>query len=66
MATARVKVTLEVEVRSSWGNECKLEQIEKQATEDALGALRNGLRDRFTIIGAPEVICILVPTKGKL
>lgn len=43
--TAVAIVTLEVavEVPGTWGSDCTVEQIDKQATESALGALRQGV-----------------------
>lgn len=35
-ATAIVSVTLAIEVNSPWGSDCTLQQVKKQATEEAL------------------------------
>lgn len=42
-AIARVQVTLQFDVGSSWGAEASVEQIYNQAREEALQALRYGV-----------------------
>ncbi len=42
-ARARVTVTVEISLPSVWGIDCPMEQIMKQAKDDAVGALRGGL-----------------------
>ncbi len=39
-ATAIVTVTIEVHHVGSWGLECKMDQVHKQAVESAVGRLR--------------------------
>lgn len=63
MASARVKLTIEVHVPSSWGKDCKIDQVESQATEEALNIVRRDLGRVCTIIGEPVVSMIIVPTK---
>ena len=63
-ATTRAVVTLTVEVRDcgNWGLACALEQVQKQATESAIGRVRNLLErtgeKSVTIIGAVKVLAI--------
>lgn len=64
-ATARVRVTLEVEA-GVWGDTCTLRQLNEQAAESALGKLRRLLNNqdaqsdgRVTIVGAPKVTGVL-------
>jgi hypothetical protein len=61
-AKARVQLTVEVEA-SSWGGECSIGQLYKQAAESARGtliaALKPGEHGRVTIIGEPKVIGII-------
>ncbi len=74
-ATARVQVTLEIEVHDTWGGDCPTDQIRKQATSSALNELRKGLiiygsttslpampeqKRQAIVIGEPRVICVLV------
>ena len=74
---ASVRVTLEIEVSDSWGPDCSMGQVESQATSAALGAIARGVtiggrpgsdtdpktRGWATVIGTPEVIAIVTPTK---
>jgi hypothetical protein len=63
-ATARVTLTVDIEVGSTWGDTCPIAQIHKQATEDALGILRRMKEPNrvapYTIVGEPRVRAILV------
>ncbi len=69
IAHARVRVTLDIEVSGSWGGDCDVDQIEKQAATEALGACRRGLvidmmgnnpaNLRATVVGTPEVEAVL-------
>jgi hypothetical protein len=74
-ATAIVSVTLAVEVGSSWGGDCTMAQVKKQATEEAvrrLGHLRGQTSDRHVQDGVDgshitEVRAIrIVLNEGKL
>lgn len=62
-ATARVKVVLEISVSDSWGEDCKVDQIRKQATESALRVLGNLQTSIVRIVGTPEVTAVLIPLK---
>lgn len=58
--TARVTVTLELTGLGSWGADCNLEQVYKQATDQAVGRLRNGLdAQKFKIVGDVKVEAII-------
>jgi hypothetical protein len=69
-ARARVQVTLEFLVTDTWGDDCKVDQVYKQAAESAIGQLRRGClvsvasalaRDgEARVIGDPKVTAILV------
>lgn len=52
--SARVTVSLEIAVPSTWGPECKMSQIYDQAKVDALGILRQ-IAHPHTIVGKPTV-----------
>lgn len=61
IAYANVTVTLKVRAEGSWGDECTIKQINKQAKESALGAIRRGLQNnRFSIIGDPKVDTVTI------
>jgi hypothetical protein len=62
-AKARVRVTLEIPVGDSWGEECDIAQIHRQAKESALGMIRNSQFHELklaVIVGEPVVTAILV------
>jgi hypothetical protein len=62
---ARVTVTLEIPAGSSWGPECAMSQIKKQATENVLGKIRQattasgGALAGAKVVGEPKVQAIL-------
>lgn len=68
---AVVRLQVEVRVHDAWGFDCKLEQVEKQARESAVGALMRGVSINHMrhwrgsdvaarIIGEPQVQAVLV------
>jgi hypothetical protein len=62
-AKARVRVTIDIPVGDSWGEECDIAQVHRQAKESALGMLRNSKfheLQRAVIVGEPVVTAILV------
>lgn len=54
---ATVQVTVEVEASGCWGPECSMEQVIRQASESAVGQIRNALT-RYRIVGDPAVTTI--------
>lgn len=70
-ATARVTMTVELRVGGTWGDECDIAQIHKQAAEEAIGILRRMKEPQrvapYTIIGEPIVRAVLVDraTEGE-
>lgn len=68
-ATAKVRLLVEVDVNSSWGKDCGVEQIHKQAADEAQGVIRqmyqkpDEYRNRVRIVGPPEVIAVIVKTE---
>jgi hypothetical protein len=65
-ATARVQLTLEVDVRSVWGAECALSQIYEQASNDArdaVGVLIAGSAG-MRIVGVQKIEAIIVTREG--
>jgi hypothetical protein len=62
IATARVRITLDIQLTDRWGNDCPLEQVQNQAKDSVLGMLRNSDRHEFVraqIVGEPHVTAIL-------
>jgi len=70
-ATSRVTVTVEIDTGGSWGADCTVEQVQKQAADSARAALMKGLvldlnsmgKDTKTtarIVGEPKILAILV------
>lgn len=59
-ATAKVRVTLEVRT-GTWGKDCSVTQLFKQAGDDALTAVRNLVTNDSTIkiVGEPEVFAVI-------
>jgi hypothetical protein len=67
-AMAIATVTVEISGLGSWGTSCSVEQVHRQASEEAVGFLRNlvaGNRGehRLRIIGQPEVKTITTERK---
>lgn len=65
---ARVRLTIDIPVRSSWGADCTMAQIYKQAEQDAQDMLRqffekNNLIGRACVIGEPKVTAVLASNK---
>jgi len=54
---ATVQVTIEVEASSTWGPECSMDQIVRQASESAIGQIRHSLH-KYRIIGDPSVTTV--------
>ena len=64
ITTARVTVTIDMAVGDTWGPDCNLAQVRKQATEAALGKLRHALGQRdYQIVGEPIVKAIMTEIK---
>ena len=70
-ATARVTLTVEVDIKSTWGDDCKLDQIYKQAAEEAVNSLTQhiyrsgGFGGRIKVVGEPNVMCVLTTQKDR-
>lgn len=69
--TARVRVTLDIEVTDVWDDDARASQVRDQASVSAIGTLRqrmvevrdiNGTKvfpTKMTIVGEPEVTMIM-------
>jgi hypothetical protein len=70
-ATARVTLTVEVDIKSTWGDDCKLDQIYKQAAEEAVSSLTQhiyragGFGGRIKVVGEPNVMCVITTQKDR-
>ncbi len=64
-ASAVVTVTVEVRANGSWGPDCSVAQVHRQAAEEAVNSVRNALRhaaygDRMKVVGDPEIKTVIV------
>ena len=59
---AIVEVKLRIRADGSWGKNCTLEQISKQARESALAKLRKATSNSrdYVIVGEPKVTATMV------
>ncbi len=66
-ATARVQILVEVRVPSTWGPECSIGQLHKQAAGEARAKLLVLAADKreFTIVGEPDVVGIITTSDGN-
>ncbi len=59
MPSAYVTIKLKIPCSCSWGDKTTIEQIAKQAKEDAFGQLRQlEPKFKFQIIGDPEITAV--------
>ncbi len=64
-AKAKVTVMLEVYLNDTWGDECTVAQINKQARASAIGLLNRAYNGKdVQIVGVPEVTSVLVQDKA--
>lgn len=54
---AKVRLTVEIELSSEWSASCSVEQVFKQASDEAISEVKHANR-AFTIIGTPEVVAM--------
>lgn len=63
---AKVTMTVEVDVPSTWGDECPISQVRDQATTEAKAMVcQSAMRGNIKIIGEPEVVALMVPLNHK-
>lgn len=69
--TATVQLTLEINVGDSWGGDCAMDQVYKQARDsavgminEALGASKERLQNRIKIVGTPSISAVVVERKS--
>lgn len=69
LATARVRLTIEIDARSNWGEDCTAKQIYDQASQEARREIDNmilGINKLGTnckLVGKPEVDMVVMPVK---
>lgn len=63
-ATARVILTIDLDIRSNWGADCTIAQVEKQALDAAHGELKR-MQSHYTIVGQPVVKTFIHTAEGK-
>ena len=69
VSTARVTLTLEIEVESTWGDDCTVGQVYKQAQDGAMGTISqmvaasgvNKYRERVRVIGKSKIDAVIAP-----
>lgn len=59
-ATARVRVTLEIDGGGPWGPECSVDQVHRQAAEHALSWVRRLPHGPARVVGDPVVLMVTV------
>lgn len=65
-AGARVTATVEIDQVGAWGRECGLDQVFKQAAEEAIGRLRKALGPtNWRVVGNPRVRAIMVDDNDR-
>lgn len=63
-ATARVILTIDLDIRSNWGSNCTIAQVEKQALDATYTALER-MKTHYSIIGQPIVQTFIHIGEGK-
>jgi hypothetical protein len=59
-AYAVATVTIEVHGLGSWGKDCNLLQVHRQASEEAIGIIRRmDARGQIRVVGQPEIKTII-------
>jgi hypothetical protein len=63
-ASARVEVVIELPASGSWGTDCSIDQIYRQAGSETLNKLRQVIRAEFgptaKVLGDPKVQAVVV------
>lgn len=63
---ARVTVTIEISLTQPWGSDCALDQVWKQARDQAVGIVERMRGNAgFRIVGDPQVVAVLIPEKAR-
>lgn len=66
-ATARVILTVEVDCDGSWGGDCAMDQIHKQAKDSAMRILSSAkdAHRKIRVVSIDEVQAITVSSKSR-
>lgn len=62
-AKAKVTLTVEIDVGSTWGCDCQLSQLYKQAEDEARNIVKNNIGRVAVIIGTPTIEAIITSRK---
>lgn len=57
-ASARVRLTVEIDLSEAWGDDWRLENVMKSAGDSAITIVQS--KTPFRIVGTPEVTVIMV------
>ena len=60
---ARVKILLEISLSDTWGGDCPLSQVHKQAKDSAMNIVSQRIASserNIRIVGKPEAVAIMV------
>lgn len=63
-AYATATVNLRIPVTSSWGPECSVSQVWRQAADEVKGIIRNELPRGVVLVGEPEITAVMAPRKS--
>lgn len=64
--SARVQITIDVDAGSTWGKDCQLDQVYRQAAQESVARIRDVLQKsnvRVTVVGEPKVTAVLISDK---
>ncbi len=57
----RVQILIEVDPGESWGEECSIKQVEKQASESAIRKIERAMKPtQFRFAGEPKVTMVFI------
>jgi hypothetical protein len=60
-AHARVQLTVSIDLKDTWGNECTINQIQKQAKDGAISSMWKWVEETgVTIVGEPKVTIVII------
>jgi hypothetical protein len=64
-ATAKVRVLLEIKISSTWGEDCTVKQVHKQAVDSAELIINQafGSNSGIKLSGSPKVEAIILPER---
>ncbi len=63
LATAKAKLTIEINSLGSWSSDCRIDQITSQASEAALGVIRKmqeKVNHQIQVVGEPVITTVVI------